>query len=161
MDSDAKWLTVNATGKGCSLVELAYRYNVNAPDAQPAFVLKPNPVLLDEDHMKLDISVSYHPKDSVQQSNMVILEVSMPSGFIVCTENLDGLKKRIPIVKRTETKNDDTVAIIYFDYVTSKTIDLKIIGVRKCVVTQQKPTSIIIYDYYDNALTAREFYSLK
>lgn len=105
---------------------------------------------MDENHMKLGISASYQPKDSVQQSNMVILEASMPSGFVVCTEVLNDLKKRIPTVKRTETKHDDTVAIIYFDYLTTKTVDLNIIGVRKFHVTQQKPASIIIYDYYDN-----------
>lgn len=110
-------------------------------------------MLLNEQFMSLEIEASYQPsigKNSVQKSNMVILEVSLPSGFILSAEELNSLKSAISIVKLIETKNNDTVAIIYFEYLTSKSIDLKIMGFRKHIVTEQRPTAIIIYDYYDN-----------
>lgn len=148
-----KWVSVNATGKGFSLVDLTYRYNINEPDAEPAFLLKPYGKLVDGESISLEITASYPSptsKDSAQQSNMVIMEVPLPSGCILNTEHLNSLKNTIFIIKRTETKHDDTVAIIYFEYLNSKPVNLKIYGYRRHIVTDQKPTPIIIYDYYDN-----------
>lgn len=155
---------MNATGKGYSLLELAYRYHINAPDAQPAFSLKPIGVLVDDDHMSLETTVSYKPpigEGLVQQSNMVIMEVSLPSGFVLNTDHLDSLKETLPIIKRTETKNDNTVAIIYFEYLTMKTVGLEIVAFRKHIVIEQRPTPIIIYDYYDNGKGKLEIKSRK
>lgn len=78
------------------------------------------------------------------------MEVSLPSGCVLNTEHLDSLKNTIPIIKRTETKHDDTMAIIYFEYLNSKPVNLKIYGYHRHIVSDQKPTPIIIYDYYDN-----------
>lgn len=103
--------------------------------------------------MSLTIEVSYQllaSKDSVQQSNMVILEASLPSGFVLCTETLNGLKEKIALIKRTETKNNDTTAFIYFEHLTPQVINLKIIGSRKFMVTESKPAPVVVYDYYDN-----------
>lgn len=184
---DVKSIRVNAAGKGVSLLELAYRYNISTPETQSAFTLKPKVKQLDDDHMNLMIATSYRPpggKGLHKQSNMVILEIALPSGYALNTELLNGLKKVIPSIKLIETKNGDTVAVIYFDYLTSDAVTLEIDGFREYIVDEQKPTPIIIYDYYDSgkkstlkmnpllkinsilfhftftALSAREFYSL-
>lgn len=59
LKSDVKWVTVNAMGNGFALVELAYRYHVNAPDVQPAFFLKTHGKLVD-DQMSLEITFKYN-----------------------------------------------------------------------------------------------------
>lgn len=153
MAINAKSIRINATGNGFALVELSYRFNISTPDAQAAFSLKPKVELLNEDHMCLEIIPAYQPpkgKESDKQSNMVVLEIAMPSGFVVNTEILNNLKNTVPTIKRIETKNGDTVAIIYFDYLTLDPINVKIDGFREHNVDEQKPASIVIYDYYDN-----------
>lgn len=103
--------------------------------------------------MSLEIIPAYQPpkgKESDKQSNMVVLEIAMPSGFVVNTEILNNLMNAVPTIKRIETKNGDTVAIIYFDYLTLDPINVKIDGFREHNVDEQKPSSIVIYDYYDN-----------
>lgn len=150
---DVKTVHVNANGKGFALVELAYRYNVDVPDAGLAFLLKPNVQMINEYHLKLDLMVKYQPpegKKSDGHSNMAVLEVAMPSGFIVNTELLNGLKTTISTIKRIETMNSDTVAIIYFDYFTLDPVTLEIDGFREFEVEEQKSAPIVIYDYYDN-----------
>lgn len=81
---------------------------------------------------------------------MVLLEVSLPSGFVLNTDYFDSLKEKIPIIKRTETKNNDTVGIVFFEYLTSKPVCLNLVGLRRHIVTARKPSPIIIYDYYDS-----------
>lgn len=146
-------MRISASGKGFSLLEVGYRYNINAPEKEAAFSLKPNLKLLNEDHFNLEITTSYQPpegKDSAKQSNMVVLETTLPSGFVVNTELLDGLKKTLPLIKRIETKNSDTIAVLYFDHLTTEPLKLSIDGFREHIVDEQKPASIVIYDYYDN-----------
>lgn len=103
--------------------------------------------------MRLEITTAYQPpkgKDLIKQSNMVVLETTLPSGFVINTDLLNDLKSTQSLVKLIETKSGDTGVIIYFDYLTSDPITLKIDGFREHLVEEQKPASILIYDYYDN-----------
>lgn len=150
-----KSVRINASGKGFALLEVGYRYNVNAPQLVTVFSLTQNVQLLNKDHLLLEISTSFQSsegKDLAGQSNMVVLEASMPSGFIVNLELMNGLKTTVPLIKRIETKNANTVSVLYFDHLTTKEVLLKIDGFRKHIVKEQKPASIVVYDYYDNGI---------
>lgn len=148
-----KSIHVDATGKGFALLDLAYRFNINAPDAKPAFSLKSKAQLVD-DHIKLAITLSYlSPKACPlkhKRSNMCILQADLPSGFVVQTEHLTKLKAKESTIKLTETKDGDTAAIVYFDYLTSEAITLEIVALREFIVDDRKPTPIVVYDYYDS-----------
>lgn len=56
------------------------------------------------------------PTKEANVSNMVVMEVTLPSGFTVDKESLPSLEVS-QNVKRVETKNGDTVVILYFDEV--------------------------------------------
>lgn len=84
---------------------------------------------------------------------MAVLEISLPSGFVVDSKALESLKSTIETIKKVETKNDETVAVIYFDHLSKDPVSLKINGFRNHLVTEQKPVPIVVYDYYDNGKT--------
>jgi CD109 antigen len=52
----------------------------------------------------------------VNESNMAVMEVTLPSGFTVDSDALPSLRMS-QNVKRVETKNGDTVVMLYFDKV--------------------------------------------
>lgn len=81
---------------------------------------------------------------------MAVLEISFPSGFTVNNDALDKLKRKIHLIKKVETKDGNTVAIIYFDHLTQELIELNLDGFQQFIVADQKPSSIVVYDYYDN-----------
>lgn len=81
---------------------------------------------------------------------MVVLEVSLPSGFTINTDALNGLQDKIDLIKKLETKDGDTVAIIYFDHLTTESLKLNVNAYKQFDVAEQKPASVIIYDYYDS-----------
>lgn len=146
-------MPVNATGSGFALLQVGYRYNIDVPETESAFTLKPLYMRLNDECMCLEICTSYKPldsTDSAKQSNMVVVEASLPSGWIVNTELLDTLKTNIPILKRTETKCGNTVAVLYLDHLTSDPVILTVDGLKDHDVDEQKPSSIVIYDYYDS-----------
>lgn len=147
MTKDVKSIRIDDVGSGFSLLELAYSFNVNEPGAEPVFSLKSKAKLVNNDHMNLEIVLGYQPpkgKELHKQSNMCILQAELPSGFVVDTEVLNKLKTTETTVKLIETKDGDTVALIYFDYLTSKAITLGIIGLRENIVDERKPTPIVV-----------------
>lgn len=140
------------------MLEVSYRYNVNEIEPKSAFSLKPTASLLTKDHLSLDVLTSFQlpPKSkeinsvAVKQSNMTVLEIALPSGFVFNEEVLERLKTTIKTIKRIETKNGDTLAVIYFDYITIDPLHVIVDGFREHEVGEQKPAAVKIYDYYDD-----------
>lgn len=81
---------------------------------------------------------------------MVIVEVAMPSGFVIEKDRLDELLKKVH-VKMAELKRGDTVADIYFDRMPPNIeLCLQVQGYRSHNVAENKPVPVRIYDYYDS-----------
>lgn len=81
---------------------------------------------------------------------MVVLEVSLPSGFSAESELLYSLTKT-PNVKKVETKDGDTVIVLYFDHLkVDEPICPLVEAYRAHIVAEQKPVPIVVYDYYDS-----------
>lgn len=80
---------------------------------------------------------------------MVILEVGMPSGFIIEKDKL-SMQLRVPHVKLVETKRGETVAYIYFDQMLSnENICIEVQGYRSHKVAENKPVAVRLSDYYE------------
>lgn len=81
---------------------------------------------------------------------MVIIEVAMPSGFLIEKDHLVELLKT-PHVKLAETKNGDTVVDLYIDRMTKdEELCIEVQGYRSHKVAENKPVPVRIYDYYDS-----------
>lgn len=81
---------------------------------------------------------------------MVILEVTLPSGYVAESDTLINVSNSYN-VKKVETKNADTIFIVYFDnFEPNKEICPVFDAFRAHKVAEQKPVSISIYDYYDS-----------
>lgn len=81
---------------------------------------------------------------------MVLIEVPMPSGFIIDKDKLASLLK-LPHIKLVETKKGETQANVYIDQMQPENeLCLTIHGYRSHNVAETKPVAIRIYDYYDS-----------
>lgn len=143
---------MSARGNGFGLLQLSYRYHLNDSDTESVFALKPrltkesNPAKL-----ALEVCLSYNPTDIAEtESNMVVLEVSMPSGFVLDKESTYALAK-MDYVKRVETKNEDTVFVLYFDNLKANEPICPVFeAYRRHKIAKQKPVPVLVYDYYDS-----------
>lgn len=90
---------------------------------------------------------------------MVIMEVAMPSGFLVEKDRLTELLLKKPqVVKLVETKRGETVADVYIDQMlANEEICLEIQGYRSHKVAENKPVPVRIYDYYDSCKYTKPF----
>ncbi len=61
--------------------------------------------------------------------------------------------------QKVETKNGDTVAMIYLENLESNGICIKIGVIRAHIVLDQKPVLIHVYDYYDTCKFAFKIFN--
>lgn len=152
---------MSASGIGFALVHLSIKYNVNVTGASPRFTLDPKVnANSSPDYLHLTVCTSFIPSPNVSQSNMALMEVEFPSGFTANFDTLPSLQSS-KNVSKVETKNGDTVVVIYFDSVTAKELCLTLDAMRKHKVAKLKPAVVTIFDYYDTTRRARMFYDIE
>ncbi|XP_067624065.1 thioester-containing protein 1 allele R1 isoform X2 [Eurosta solidaginis] len=89
-----KNLTISATGRGMALAQLSYSYYTNVTGAWPRFVLDPTVNRNSHsDYLHLSACASFVPVEGdASRSNMAVMEIYLPSGFVVDTETLPTLE---------------------------------------------------------------------
>lgn len=92
---------------------------------------------------------SFVPAGTYNESNMAVMEVQFPSGFTADLDTLPSLEVS-ENVKKVETKDGDTVVVIYFEHIGRKEICPTLDAFRTHKVAMQKPAAVTLYDYYDN-----------
>ncbi|BET03017.1 thioester-containing protein [Nesidiocoris tenuis] len=149
-------IEVDAKGKGFAVVQVSYRFNVNKKGAFPSFTLEPKvDPSSTKNHLLLEVCTTYV---GGKESNMAVMEVTLPSGYTIDNDGIKSLKLTNN-VKRVETKDDDTIVVLYFDNVTKEKLCASISADRTFKVAKQRPVPVTIYDYYDTSRRATEFYS--
>ncbi|XP_073822273.1 CD109 antigen-like [Musca autumnalis] len=146
-----------------SLIQLSYRYNVNVQYNEPNFNIEysseTNPL---SGELALNVSAEYKPQPLVgrNESNMAVMEISLPSGYITHMDSLQSIQSA-PRVQRVETKNDDTIVVIYFErLVAGELSSFDIFANKSHAVDNLKPAPITIYDYYSTEQRATLLYQI-
>lgn len=82
---------------------------------------------------------------------MVVMEVTLPSGYIIDSQTIGNLKAADENVKKVELKDGETVVVIYFDnLIANRTSCPSIDAFRMQTVLNQRPVPIVVYDYYES-----------
>lgn len=144
---------------GHALLQLSYHYYTVEEDNFKNFLINPKPKVVNPDEMHLDICFEYQQTDG-SITNMLIMEANLPSGFMSSndyrTELLDN-----EIINRIESKNSETTIIIYFQKIPADTENCVYILADKIIdVTNRKPASIVVYDYYNISRYDTVFYRI-
>ncbi|KAL6456291.1 hypothetical protein MHYP_G00348340 [Metynnis hypsauchen] len=144
---------VKAEGKGCVFAQFTVNYNIPPPADFSSFGISANTAgncSIPIPSVSLSVTVSYNGKRP--ETNMVIIEVKLLSGFQLDEDSLksssDKINSNEGTVKRVD-QNEGTV-IIYLDGLQngdSKTYNLIIL--RETFVQNQKPAMVKVYDYYE------------
>ncbi|XP_075152794.1 thioester-containing protein 1 allele S3-like [Haematobia irritans] len=156
-------IDIEATGMGNALLQLAYHYHTITVDNFKNFLIQPKPKKLNANEMHLEICFSYIQNASlpmVSATNMIIMEVNLPSGYTSPEEyNNDLLDNEL--IERIESKNFETTVVVYFAKVLSDNNNcLQILADKVHDVVNRKAASIVVYDYYDINRHDTAFYTI-
>ncbi|KFB45611.1 AGAP008366-PA-like protein [Anopheles sinensis] len=153
-------LEMSATGSGCALFQLSYKYNIKDIDNSPRFTLNPEAKRgASACSIELKISARFIPNADQTVSNMAVMEVDMPSGCVAEIDKTEFMQIN-KNVKKVETKRSETAVVLYFDNMDETVVTVQIAAFQKHEITNPKPANVTIYDYYDNTRCASAFYEV-
>nr|AEC50086.1 TEP isoform 2 [Pacifastacus leniusculus] len=155
LPSDTEKVEVTASGAGVAVLQVTYYYNVRVTGPKPAFSLDPQlDITTDANRLRLTTCTGYIAGN---MSNMAVMDVSLPSGYIVDNDLIPGLYDYTG-VKLVEKKADDSGVVVYFDYLTPAEVCPTVSAYRINKVAFRKASAVRVYDYYDTSRQARQFY---
>ncbi|XP_023563169.1 ovostatin-like [Octodon degus] len=140
--------TVQVSGNGYVYVQTTLRYNILLPKKSSGFSLSVNTAnevcrgLFDK---KFDLVVSASYSGKRDSSNMAIIDVKMLSGYVPDRSSVQELQESDK-VQRAEIKA--THVFFYLQNVTQEKIQFSFSIEQDALVSNNKPASIQIYDYY-------------
>ncbi|EEC12664.1 thioester-containing protein, putative [Ixodes scapularis] len=157
LPSDLKYVEIESSGFGVAIIQVSWSFNLAVSSEAPAFFLNP---LLDKTSTEsyLQLSVCTHYRGEGEASNMAVMEVGLPSGYLFDFDTLSSIH-RTKEVRRVESQDSDTNVVIYFDRIGREELCVTVPAHREHKVANQKPVPVKVYDYYDLARSARMFYS--
>lgn len=94
---------------------------------------------------------SYRFRGETNSSNMVVMEVTLPSGYTVDNDALPSLQGKD--IKRVETKDGDSVVMLYFDKVNFGRRSTRTFATKSI-----RPPSICIYRSILYAISGKRFF---
>ncbi|XP_054019892.1 alpha-2-macroglobulin-like protein 1 [Dryobates pubescens] len=140
--------SVQANGSCCVFTRMVLRYNTPSPQVSTSFALRvetaPVNCTGDDRHsVTIYINVRYTGKRSI--FNMVIVEVSLLSGFDLAPGSRMSLQHRHSVRRAEKTQG---VIAIYLDKLSHKSETYVLQLEQKIDVTNLKPGHVRVYDYY-------------
>jgi CD109 antigen len=90
LEKDTRTIGVNAEGSGFAFLQIAYRYNVILDDPATRFELTAAPKASNNRNLlTLKICTNYIAEDEIKQSQMTLIEVHLPSGYVYDPETAE------------------------------------------------------------------------
>ncbi|GFU22382.1 alpha-2-macroglobulin [Nephila pilipes] len=149
---------LQAVGDGCALVQFSMRYNVQKVSAGEFFDLNINVVRLGSSTCnipKIDICMRYKVPEQV--TNMVVVSVKMPSGYVPDEWKLYELKAKTE-VQLMRHELDGNQVNLYFNELTNEQKCFSVFIKSETEVEEIKPASVKLYDYYKPELEITKEY---
>ncbi|XP_032302767.1 alpha-2-macroglobulin-like protein 1 [Coturnix japonica] len=150
---------VQVQGRSCVFAQMVLRYHEPTPQTTKTFSLRVNTKLANCSQANmhfLTVHILSSYTGSRVTSNMVIMEVSLLSGFVLASGSRMLLERK-SIIKKVEVKAD--VIYIYLDKLSDKSQTFILQLEQMIKVKNLKPTIIKIYDYYQPEERALAVYS--
>uniref|UniRef100_T1IYG4 CD109 antigen n=1 Tax=Strigamia maritima TaxID=126957 RepID=T1IYG4_STRMM len=150
------WGTVRLVvkGTGLAVAQLSVQYNVDVPEFQtqppvPAFSVVVDATYegYNSSHLRLQSCQSWLPTNESEISGMAVLELEIPTGYVVDQENLISYVLSGKVNKLTEARFYERKIIFYFKHLDSTNTCVNIVAERLYPVANL--TSIMGVKVYD------------
>ncbi|XP_077930281.1 ovostatin homolog 2-like [Halichoerus grypus] len=152
--------TVDVEGQGCAFIQSTLRYNILLPEKASGFslsleIIKKNSS--DTFQSNFDLTVTLRYTGIRNNSNMVLVDVKMLSGFTPVMASIEELENNGQVMK-TEVKNDHV--LFYLETVFGTANHFTFSVEQTNLVSNIQPAPVMIYDYYEKDEYALASYNI-
>ncbi|KFB36245.1 hypothetical protein ZHAS_00003377 [Anopheles sinensis] len=159
--SDVEKLTVHVGGLGNGLLDVTYEYTKDLCNYKNRFDLKLESLNTNsESELQLKVCANYIPKDTDLRSNMALIEVYFPSGYVVDKNPISRASGDSPI-KKTEIRFGGTSVVLYYSNMGANQNCFIITAYQRFKVSLRRPAYVLVHDYYNPSLNGIKVYELK
>ncbi|XP_078509062.1 alpha-2-macroglobulin-like protein 1 [Lissotriton helveticus] len=148
---------VSAEGNGCAFVQVMLAYNILTPIRSSSFQLSVDSFLTCPDHCEVsNLFIAVHVSGSRHETNMVLIEVQMPSGFYPS----EAVKQELisnDFVQQVELSFSSIV--IYLQKMDSGVHRYSFTAHQEFVVDNLQPATAKVYDYLKPGERAEMLYT--
>ncbi|XP_063818167.1 pregnancy zone protein-like isoform X2 [Pseudophryne corroboree] len=141
--------TLTATGNGCVYIQTHLKYHTSPAKSDTYFALtvstQPS-VCTDIAQTRFEVLVAVSYTGERNESNMILVEVELLSGFTASTASVKKLQRN-PIVKNTQITPEKV--IIFLEKLTHDTVHIGFAIKQAMNVQNLQPANVKIFDYYD------------
>ncbi|XP_055345763.1 CD109 antigen-like [Paramacrobiotus metropolitanus] len=139
-------ISVAATGTGTALAQITWLYNVRVVPEKPMFDVKVNADAVNN-NLQLTICARYLGNEV---SNMVVMEINLPSGYQFEEEQANSLANDINSeLSHVEVENESTQLRLYFDQLSTANQQCTRAPAFKLYnVNGNLEGNVVVYDYY-------------
>ncbi|XP_053925174.1 alpha-2-macroglobulin isoform X2 [Cuculus canorus] len=152
--------STEVSGEGCVYLQTSLRYNVQPTQEDAPFMLHVYTIpetCEDSKTLKVfDIGINVSYTGERNESNMVIVDVKMLSGFVPVKSSVRKLEGH-PVIERTELSTNHV--LVYLEKLRSETFSFSFTVERDIPVQGLKPAQVKVYDYYETDEFATQEYS--
>uniref|UniRef100_A0AAG5DPE4 TEP1-F n=1 Tax=Anopheles atroparvus TaxID=41427 RepID=A0AAG5DPE4_ANOAO len=157
---DVRGMVANVAGMGFGLMEASYEYSVDLRNLSHQFKLELDKTM-SKAGFQLDLRVcaSFIPKLSDRLSNMVLVEVNFPSGYVIGRNPISNAS-RGNTIRNTEIRFGGTSIVVYYDNMGMESNCFTVTATRKTKVALKRPAYVLVHDYYEPELKAIKMYEV-
>ncbi|XP_069057685.1 alpha-2-macroglobulin-like protein 1 [Pleurodeles waltl] len=149
--------TVSAVGHGCAFVQMMLVYNILTPIHSSSFNLSIDSFLICPIHCDVvNLFIAVHVSGSRHETNMVLIEIQMPSGFYPPETVKQELMSR-DFVQQVELSHSSV--IIYLQRMDYRTHAYSFTTHQELVVDNLQPATVKVYDYLKPGERAEMLYT--
>nr|BAR45612.1 thioester-containing protein 1 [Scolopendra japonica] len=155
---NVRQIDIQASGSGFGIFQVSWSYNVLTLQENPPFEVG---IEINNENNELAVeacvNASRYLYESHGETNMAVMELALPSGYVADKEHLPHVDAR-KLIKRVETKDGDSVVVIYFDKIGEQ-VCVTAMAERKIMIADVKPALVQVYDYYKPEKRGEAFYN--
>ncbi|XP_058126741.1 thioester-containing protein 1 allele S3-like [Anopheles coustani] len=156
--SDARKITAYVGGVGFGLLDFKYEYTLDLRQYNHRFSLSVDKISSDYT-LKLKICTSFVPRLIDERSNLALVEVNFPSGYVVDNTPISEATTANPIQK-FDIRFGGTSVVAYYDNMGIEKNCFHITAFRRFKVALKRPAYVVVHDFFNPKLNAIQPYEV-
>ncbi|XP_052896680.1 thioester-containing protein 1 allele S3-like [Anopheles moucheti] len=154
LPEDTRSMEINVEGIGAGLLKMEYQYSLNLVNSENGFklVLEKQNTRFDYE-LRLKVCASFIPKASISHSNMTLIEVNFPGGYIVDRNSIyrayfEPTSQRNPM-QDVDIRHNGTAVVVYYHSMGDEWTCFTATAYRQGYKSKKRTAYVIVSDYYN------------
>ncbi|XP_058126754.1 thioester-containing protein 1 allele S3-like [Anopheles coustani] len=158
ISSDSRLFSIAVSGRGSALFTIQAEYTLDLRNHKKRFNLDVEKLRNSNNELQMRICTSYIAQLSDNRSNMALVEVNFPSGYVVDNNPISN-PTTITKIEKTLIRFGATSVTVYYANMGTERNCFTITAYRRFLVSLKRPAYVVVEDYYHPEFNAVHVYN--